>query len=70
VETLGRSGFLVVKRFDFTDSRCSWTNKPPAVSLSDKEIMRKYKGFDGESWPEGEGLEKLQMGFAQGTHPT
>ncbi|MEK7449364.1 MAG: hypothetical protein AAB019_07760 [Planctomycetota bacterium] len=61
LKTLGRSGFLVVKRFDFADSRFAWRNTPASVSLSDKEIMRKYKGFDGEPWPEAEGLEKLQI---------
>ncbi len=61
----GRSGLLVVARvmaFEIT-SPAPLPDRQPAVPLSDNEIRRAYRGFDGQPWPDEEALAQIRLEY-------
>lgn len=55
-------GLLVVRRINyFTDSRYSALRRLPSLSLTDDEIVQRYKGIEGECWPIGDEMKSLML---------
>lgn len=56
------AGLLVVKRTNFfKDERYKPVSRLPALDLSHEEVVKRYRGFDGEPWPQVIGLENISL---------
>ena len=59
---LATTGFLVIRRVNyFTEERFRPVDRFPALGLSHEEVLRRYRGFEGEPWPESPGLKKIVL---------
>ncbi len=61
-----RAGLLVVKRYHwFRDQRVLAQTGPPrqpSVSLSHEEILQRFRGVEGDSWPDADGKPEVPLG--------
>jgi hypothetical protein len=61
------SGLVVVERFDwyrlFPDGKNEWMppDWSPALGLSHEEIRSRYRGVEGDPWPDGDGLSAISL---------
>jgi hypothetical protein len=57
------AGLLLVRRINYFDGsfRVGVPHQRPAISLSHDEILRRYRGIEGEPWPECLNSDSLEL---------
>jgi hypothetical protein len=62
------AGLLVLRRVNyFTEAPYKSSERTPAVTLTHDELLKCYRGIEGNHWPDALGLEKISLhgGLAQ-----
>ena len=54
-------GFLVLNRTDITDSQLVKSGRLPVLSLSHEEVRQRYRGIEGDPWPECKDMGKIKL---------
>lgn len=62
LRTVSLSGLLVLKRINyFNETRYKSLKRTPSVNLAHDELIARYRGIEGEPWPDALGREEITV---------